>query len=218
MVLSDLHGHREAFVNATKEAKQLEVDLFVLCGDITHFGHVQQAKPLFEPLFGLGVPVFYVFGNCDLSTFLSEPIENAQSLHGSCVKLGGYSFVGVGGAPSSYLKTPLEFPEQWLMDSLNRGFESCPPHGKLVVVSHVPPYNVKVDLAYMNKHIGSTSIRRFVDEHKPVAVLCGHVHEAAGTDHIGETLVVNSGPAKDGSYALVELGDSVSAVVGTFKA
>ncbi|MFA5363592.1 MAG: metallophosphoesterase [Candidatus Bathyarchaeia archaeon] len=218
MVLSDLHGHREAFVNAAQEAKRREVDVVVLCGDITNFGHVQQAKPLFAPLLSLGVPVLYVFGNCDLSTFLDQPIENAQSLHGSCVQLGGYSFIGVGGAPSSYLKTPLEFPETWLNDALNRGFDSCMLPELLVVVSHTPPYNVKVDLAYMNKHIGSTSIRRFVDEHKPVAVLCGHVHEAAGTDYIDGTLVVNSGPAKNGSYALVELGDRVSAAVGNFKA
>ncbi|MEM3567855.1 MAG: metallophosphoesterase, partial [Thermoplasmata archaeon] len=47
---------------------------------------------------------------------------------------------------------------------------------------------------------------RIVQEKKPVAVLCGHIHEAAGIERIfGNTLVVNPGPAKHGRYALVEV-------------
>ena len=216
MILSDLHGHREAFLKAASEAKRLDVELILVCGDITNFGHVNQAASLFEPLTSLNLPLLYVPGNCDLSSFFEEKIDNAHNIHASCVKIKDHAFIGVGGAPSSYLKTPLEFPEDWLMNSLNRGFAMCSSADKLIVVSHAPPFNTKVDLAYMNRHIGSRSIRRFVEEKNPLAVFCGHVHETRGIDWIGETLVTNPGPAKNGNYAQAEINDIVEVKLGTF--
>lgn len=216
MILSDFHGRREAFLKAASEAERLKVELIVVCGDITHFGHVKKARPLFTSLISLNLPLLYVPGNCDLSSFFEEKIENAHNLHASCVKIKDCAFIGVGGAPSSYLKTPLEFPEDWIMDSLNRGFAMCSSEKKLIVVSHTPPFNTKVDLAYMKRHIGSRSIRRFVEEKKPLAVFCGHVHETPGIDWIGETLVTNAGPAKNGNYALAEINGTVEVKLGTF--
>ena len=216
LVLSDSHGRSEVFQKAASLAERRKVELVLVCGDITNFGHVTQARSLFTPLTDLNLPLMYVPGNCDLSSFLEEKIENTQNLHASCARLRDVAFIGVGCAPSSCLRTPLEFPESWLMESLNRGFGMCSSTEKLIVVSHTPPFDTRVDLAYMNQHIGSRSIRRFVEEKKPLAVFCGHVHEAQGTDQIGETLVVNPGPAKKGKYALAEIDDTVEVTFGTF--
>jgi len=216
MILSDFHGHREAFLKAASEAKRLRVELILICGDITNFGHVKQAKSLLEPLTSLNLPLLYVPGNCDLSSFFEDNIEKAQNLHASCVRIKDYAFIGVGGTPSSYLNTPLEFPENWIMESLNTAFAMCSSEKKLIVLSHNPPANTKIDLASMNRHIGSQSVRRFVEEKKPLAAFCGHVHEALGIDWIGGTLVANPGPAKKGDYALAEITDTVEVKLGTF--
>jgi hypothetical protein len=40
-------------------------------------------------------------------------------------------------------------------------------------------------------------------------VICGHIHEARGQAKIGNTVVVNCGPARDGNYAVAEVGDDV---------
>jgi Icc-related predicted phosphoesterase len=216
LILSDFHGNREAFLKDASESERLNVDLLVICGDITNFGHVTQARSLFEPFLSLNLPLLYVPGNCDLSSFLEENIEDALNVHASCAKINDIAFIGVGGAPSSYLKTPLEFPENWIMGSLSRGFGMCSLDEKLIVLSHVPPFNTKVDLAYMNEHIGSRSVRRFIEEKEPLAVFCGHVHEAPGIDYIGKTLVVNPGPAKKGNYALAEITDTVEVELGAF--
>ena len=177
---------------------------------------MKQAKSLFEPLLNLNLPLLYVPGNCDLSSFLEEKIENALNLHASCVRIKDVAFIGVGGAPSSYLKTPLVFPENWITESLNSGFGLCSSQKKLIVLSHTPPFNTKIDLAYMSSHIGSRSVRRFVEEKKPLAVFCGHVHESPGFDYIGETLVINPGPAKKGNYALAEINGAIEVTFGTF--
>lgn len=216
LILSDFHGYREVFSKAASLAKRRKVELILICGDITNFGHVTQAKSFLTPLTSMNLPVLYVPGNCDLSSFLEEKIENTQNLHASCTKIKDTAFIGVGCAPSSYLHTPLEFPENWLMHSLKRGFKMCSSEKKLIILSHTPPFNTKVDLAYMNQHIGSKSLRCFIEKKKPLAVFCGHVHEAQGIDQIGDTLIVNPGPAKKGKYALAEINDTVEVTFGTF--
>jgi Icc-related predicted phosphoesterase len=215
-ILSDFHGYRKAFLKAATTVKRVEADIIVVCGDITNFGNVNQAKSLFMPLISLNLPLLYVPGNCDLSSFFKDTIENATNVHASCVKIQDYSFIGVGGAPSSYLKTPLEFPDTWLMNSLNEGFTLCPSTEKLIILSHTPPFNTQIDLAYMNKHIGSQSVRLFIEQKKPLAVFCGHVHEAPGIDYIRETLIVNPGPAKKGNYALAEINDTIKVKLDIF--
>ena len=217
LILSDFHGHSEAFSKAASEAKRLKVELIAVCGDITNFGHVKQARSLLTPLTNLNLPILYVPGNCDLSSFFEEKIDKTKNLHAQCVTIKNYTFIGVGGAPKSPLNTPLEFPEKWIKNSLNKGYKMCTSPKKLIIISHTPPKNTKIDLAQMNKHIGSQSVRLFVEEKKPLAVFCGHVHEAPGIDWIGETLVTNPGPAKKGNYAIAEINDTIEVKLGTFK-
>lgn len=216
LILSDSHGENEVFQKASSLAKRLKVAIILICGDITNFGNVTQATSLLTPLTAMNLPLLYVPGNCDLSSFLKEKIKKTQNLHARCKKIKDITFIGVGCAPFSYLHTPSEFSENWLMDSLNRGFEMCSSEKKLIVLSHTPPFNTKVDLAYMNQHIGSKNIRRFIEEKKPLAIFCGHVHEAQGIDRIGKSVVVNPGSAKKGKYALAEIDETVEVTFGSF--
>jgi Icc-related predicted phosphoesterase len=71
---------------------------------------------------------------------------------------------------------------------------------------HAPPYNTpldqiapqgRYDLLPLPDHIGSSEIRRFIEQRQPYLVLCGHCHEAVvlgdyKTD-IGTTRCVNPG-------------------------
>ena len=42
-------------------------------------------------------------------------------------------------------------------------------------------------------------------ETKPLALVCGHIHEGRAIDKIGETVVVNPGPLAEGNYAILEV-------------
>jgi len=71
---------------------------------------------------------------------------------------------------------------------------------------HAPPYNTpldqvapqgRFDFVNLPDHIGSTAIRRFIEQEQPYLALCGHCHEAVvlgdyKTD-IGRTRCVNPG-------------------------
>jgi len=216
LVTSDFHGYEKAFKATAEIAEEEKSDLLIICGDITNFGTIKQAEKYLSQLVALKKPVLFVPGNCDLPSLLTGEINGAVNLHQKCVLMNDYSFIGIGGAPISPLNTPLEFPEEQMMKWLEMTAEKCSSN-KLILVSHSPPYDTKLDLAFIGEHVGSYSVRRFIEERKPIAVFCGHVHEARGIDKIGSSILVNPGPARHGFYAIVNLDEDVKVVLKNFK-
>ena len=51
----------------------------------------------------------------------------------------------------------------------------------------------------------SKAIRLFIESERVDLCICGHIHEAFGAERSNDTLVVNSGAFKKGSYALIEI-------------
>jgi hypothetical protein len=102
--------------------------------------------------------------------------------------------------------TPFESTEREIEETLQRAVKDCRSQ-KLVLVSHAPPKNTSVDFTRSGTHAGSSAIRSFIETAQPVLAVCGHIHEARGTDRIGRTIVVNPGPAQNWFYSLVELSD-----------
>ena len=77
-----------------------------------------------------------------------------------------------------------------------------------VMVTHEPPFDTCADLAFTDEHVGSSAIRSFIEQRQPLACFCGHIHEGAGLDRIGDTIIVNPGPLRRGRYgwACIEEG------------
>lgn len=208
-MVSDFHGSIKAFREAASKAEDVQADVVVLCGDITHFGSVQEARTLLSPLVNLRLPVLFVPGNCDPPSLVGVDMEGARCIHGLCETYEDLMFIGVGGGLISPFRTSFEMTEEEIMNVLTRGFRQPSGERRLVLVCHHPPKDTKMDRLYSGKHIGSISVRQFIDEKKPSIVFCGHVHEARGIDHIGETILVNPGPARHGHYALVDFNEKI---------
>jgi hypothetical protein len=83
-----------------------------------------------------------------------------------------------------------------------------PSDKPLILVSHQPPFGTLNDQVSPLRHVGSTSVRRFIEKHQPLICLTGHIHEGIAIDYIGKSVIVNPGPAAAGNYALVELSGS----------
>jgi len=77
-----------------------------------------------------------------------------------------------------------------------------------VMVTHVPALGFNDHLRFGQRG-GSEGVLRVVQEFKPVLALSGHIHEARGRALSADTVFVNPGPARNGSYASVRLGESV---------
>lgn len=210
LATTDFHGNAEAFRKTALKARQSRADLVVVCGDITHFGSLQQAKELLSPLFTAQCLVLFVPGNCDPPTLTEEKIETIESIHGECKQIDNINFLGIGGSSPTPFDTPFELTETEIAHILEQGFNSCQTKHQIVLVSHSPPKNTKVDLTFTGEHAGSVSVRKFIEKTNPKLVLCGHIHEATGTDKINNTTIINPGPARHGHYALIDLNKTIN--------
>lgn len=213
LAAADFHGNFEALSKTAHQAKQSHVDVIVVCGDITHFGSLQQARSLLQTLTVHQIPLLFVPGNCDPPTLKEQKVGVIQSIHGKCTRVMNVNFQGVGGSSPSPFSTPFELSEIEIATVLREGEKSCQPNLRTHLVSHSPPKNTKLDLTFTGEHVGSISLRDYIEKTNPTLVLCGHIHEATGVDHINDTVIVNPGPAKHGNYAIIDLHADKSLVV-----
>jgi Icc-related predicted phosphoesterase len=56
-------------------------------------------------------------------------------------------------------------------------------------------------------HVGSRAVRTFLERTECHVCICGHIHEAAGTDRLGEAVLINPGMLAEGGYARIECAE-----------
>ncbi len=218
LLISDIHGDVQKIPCLKKVVTSDRLDAIVICGDITHFGSLVSASLVFESLGHLGLPVFFVPGNCDPRELASKTtFKSSENLHGRCVMVFGRSMLGVGGCASGPFKTPFELSEAETAGVLENALGGCSFGSDLIVVSHDAPYGTRVDLTSFGQHVGSKVLREFVLSKNPILLMCGHIHEARGTDLLGATYIVNPGPLYRGFYSLVEIDGRVEATLHVFE-
>jgi hypothetical protein len=212
---TDFHGNNEAFEGAKQLIRNDKWHCVLVAGDIANYDD-ELAKRRLTELAEPGIPLFFVPGNMDGPELSSWPgTDLVRPLHGKSARVGGVTLVGLGGSPPGPFSTPFEVPEERAAQLMNRalaGFEK----GSLVLVSHCPPKNTKLDVVPSGEHAGSMAVRNFIEKFKPAVVVSGHVHEARGIDSIGETALVNTGPARRGNYAEITLEGRVSVRLRNF--
>lgn len=208
--LADLHGSEGALKKMVRSAEMRGADCILVAGDVA-VNDLALARKLLKLIGSLAKPAFFVPGNMDSPALATlEEAGGVKCLHGKRGRLGELSVVGVGGGPSSFLSTPFELSEielKRVLEEASSGLES----GKFILLSHAPPKNTRLDEASSGLHVGSSSIREFVEERGPALAVSGHIHEARGVDKVGATLLVNPGPAFRGYYALLEVEREIKA-------
>jgi Icc-related predicted phosphoesterase len=201
--ISDVHGEFDRFA-----AEDLpDGDVCVVAGDLTNVGrrHEPEMAGARAWLRTLGTryrAVLVIPGNHDIGVRAADwNLPGVHWVDGTAVALEGSD-----GSPVVFrgvsLTTCYDMPEMatiWDFMTCRPEVEEAafdiPPCD--VLLSHGPPYGVLdscgVDLRTgQQRHIGSPALGRYIRRHSPRLVVCGHVHEAAGTARVGETLVVNT--------------------------
>jgi Icc-related predicted phosphoesterase len=199
--ISDLHGEAGDIGGLT------DADALIVCGDITHFGHDEEAKELLNPLKD-AKRILAVPGNCDNFDVNDALVDLDVDLHARGRIINGVGFFGLGGSNATPFNTPQEYKEDELLDFIMEGYEQVKDAPFKVFVTHTPAIDTKVDDAGGGRHVGSVKVREFVEKYQPDLVLCGHVHEARGQDMLGKTVMVNPGMLRNG-HALIELGEDI---------
>jgi Icc-related predicted phosphoesterase len=206
--LVDVHGGFEAVPRALAEIGP--VDVLVIGGDITTGGTPDDAASAIEEWRPLAPRLLALAGNMDSPAIDARLAELGVALDGTGVQVDDVGLFGVSAAPFSPLHTPYELPDDELERRLENGFADVKDSRVKVFCPHAPPKDTACDLLRSGEHVGSPVLRAFVEREQPDVVLCGHIHEARGTDTIGRAQIVNPGPAMAGHYAVVDIDEEVA--------
>ena len=189
LAAGDIHGDIGLAKKLAEKAKKEDVDLVVLCGDLTHAD--QSTKDLIGPFKKLNEKVLLIPGNHEpvaTTDFLAE-FYGVKNIHGYSVKYKEVGIFGAGGANIGLF----QLDEKELYDLLKKGFDKIKYLKKRIMVTHVHPSNTKME-KFTKIFPGSPGVKRALDKLKPDILFCSHVHEAEGIEEkIGGTRVINVG-------------------------
>ena len=189
LAASDIHGDMNLVRNLAKKAEKENVDLVILCGDLTYGDNPPPG--LIKSFTDKGKKVMLVPGNHDTSAtidFLSR-LYNAINLHGYAYKMDDIGFFGFGSASLG----PFPVSEDQIYSKLKSNFRKIKDARKKVMITHAHPSGSVME-NFSQFISGSDAVRQAIDSFKPDILLCGHVHEASGIEEkIGKTLVINAG-------------------------
>jgi hypothetical protein len=228
--ITDLHGATAALERILDHAGP--VDAVLLGGDITHFGSPIDAQRAVEVAQRKAPLVLAVVGNTDSVAIQERLIELGVSFHGRGILLrsgqdpardaqasevsetsevsggGPVGLHGLSGIPP-WKRGMYGLGEEELAAALESGYAEIAGCKQHILLAHVPPHGLGLDLTSSGVHAGSRAVRAFVEKRQPALVFCGHVHEGRGTERLGPSTVVNCGRGAAGEYALVEAAEEV---------
>lgn len=201
IAFGDVHMRPE---KAGKIREIRQADCVVLNGDLTVRGGCAHALSVVAAITELNRSVYAQIGNMDEEEVDAMFTDMGINLNGRGVVLGEVGLFGVGGSPPTPFDTPSEFSEQELESTLRNAYADVKKARIKILFSHPPPIDTRVDRIRSGEHVGSTAVRRFLEENEVSACICGHIHEAVGTERVGSTLVINPGMLAQGGYARIE--------------
>lgn len=206
LAFTDIHG---SYKKVEEILAKVSFDVLVIGGDITTVGTPAEAEGAIQRWKKFGRPLVAVAGNMDPPE-IDGALETAGvSINERGVVISDVGFFGVSASPFSPLHTPYEISEGEIAKRIESGYRDVKNCKVRVFVPHTPPLNTKVDKIFLGRHVGSTSVREFIEREQPDVVICGHIHEARGQDTIGRSKIVNCGSASRGYFVVVEIGEEI---------
>jgi len=186
LAIGDIHGDTGLVKRLAKKAKEKNVDLVILAGDLT-FAE-QSTKNIIGPFIKEKKQVLLIPGNHEsIATvdFLAEMYPNTKSIHGYSFIQNDLGIFGAGGADIGInVMTNTE-----IFNLLKKGNEKIKNMKKKIMVTHMHPAGSKAEFSGFK---GSKAIKKAIKEFKPDILINSHIHEASGTEEkIGKTKVIN---------------------------
>lgn len=171
---------------------------------------VQQWMDLADKKLGVaGVKVYCCPGNDDMNE-VDEIVRASRSVihaEGQVIPLDGlHEMIASGWSNRTPWDTHREEDEEQLKVRYDAMISQLKDPRNAVFNIHVPPYKSGLDEApeldkdlrpvlagQALKPVGSTALRKVIEETKPLLGLHGHIHEGRGATRIGKTLCINPG-------------------------
>lgn len=164
-----------------------------------------------QKLNGSGRKCFVAPGNDDFIE-IDSPLQQSEVMifaEGKCLPVSGdHEMITTGYSNPTPWDTEREMSEEALEAYLQAMMADVSDVEGLIVVFHAPPFDTEIDFApklddelrmsadaggVVLAPVGSTAVRRVIEEHQPLIGLHGHVHDARGVIQIGRTVCLNPG-------------------------
>ncbi len=195
--VADIHGKEDRMARVKAAIDRFQPDVAVVAGDITNYAG---PRPVISRLGAMGVPMLCIGGNSDLGRVekLLKKTPGTTSLHMGSVTFNSVNFVGISGT------IPLPFRSRVCVRE-NRSLKTLAPLVTecSILVAHPPPLGTR-DRVGGRFHAGSSGLRNLVNHGQPRMMICGHIHEDAGTTTLGRTIVVNCAMTQKLSGAIID--------------
>ncbi|HEX5192813.1 MAG TPA: metallophosphoesterase [Solirubrobacteraceae bacterium] len=165
-----------------------------------------------ERLDGSSVPLYLIPGNDDdfsIDEVLNRPGYAPVNVDGKVVEItGGLELLACGWSNHTPWNTPREETEDQLYERLDALARQVSDPRRAIFMIHVPPHDSGLDTApildenlrptvsagdVLRGPVGSTAVRRIIEDYQPVLSIHGHIHESGGERKIGKTLCINPG-------------------------
>jgi len=186
LAIGDIHGDSRLMKKLAQQAKDENVDIVILAGDLT-FAE-QEFKDVIKPFTDLKKQVLIIPGNHEgvaTTDLLAEIYSPTRSIHGYSFIKNNVGIFGAGGADIG-IHT---INDAEIYKLLKKGNESVKNLEKKILVTHIHPEGTKSEFSGFR---GSKAVRKAIETFKPNIAICAHIHEAAGIeDKIGNTRVIN---------------------------
>jgi len=184
LAFSDIHGDinylKEVYIKFKKE----NPDIVVFSGDLFEF--YRSSKKIKENLEKFDKKILLIHGNHESSDMIDKICsKNIINIHKKIFEFNNIKFFGYGGGGFDITDKKLELLTEKIKQKLNNW----------VFVTHQPPFNTNLDRIF-DRHVGSKSIRKVIENLNPLLNICGHLHENFNLkDIIKRTKIVNPGPS-----------------------
>ena len=200
LAFSDIHDEEIALESLIKLAPKY--DYVFACGDITH------STLFLEELLTKIPNCFCIPGNWDNRIVNDYMLKQKQCVHEKRIKLvdknskdkkNGVSVVGFGYSSPTPYGTYGELSEEEIYQRMSK----LPIDSNTLLLLHCPPYGHFDNRG--EKHFGSHSILKIINEKKPMAAFFGHVHELVGVKKLNDTMLIKLPPANEMRACSVEI-------------
>jgi Icc-related predicted phosphoesterase len=198
LAVTDFHNDYSKLPEILKKAGK--VDGTLLAGDLTEFGPTKNAEKLLKEL---PKPILAIPGNCDQRDMVELLKDKDVNLHENKRRIGDITFIGMGGSNPTPFNTPFEYSEEEIGKTVERLLKGV--SGTAILIAHAPPKG-HGDTIPNGAHVGSTAVADVAP--KFAAIVCGHIHEDRSISMLGNTLVVNPGPAMAGNAAVLNVDNN----------
>jgi len=182
-----LHNDRDFIYELAYKAEENDVDLVVLCGDLTH--SEQSTENIIGPFINKNRRVAIIGGNHESEAtinFLAEKY-NLINIHNDAHQEGNIGFFGAGGANCGIFG----LDEQEIYNRLTKNHEKIKNSNIKIMVTHNHPAETKME-KLSDFVTGSKGITKAIKKLKPDILLCSHLHEGSGIEEkLNNTKIIN---------------------------